>query len=29
MNPIRLSSSDPTQFRDVLQTYDHILTGKD
>lgn len=28
MNPIRLSSGDPTQFRDVLQTYDHILTGK-
>ncbi len=28
MNPIKLSSGDPTQFRDVLQTYDHILTGK-
>lgn len=28
MNPIRLNSGDPSQFRDVLQTYDFILTGK-
>lgn len=28
MNPIRLKSGDPTQYRDVLQTYDSILTEK-
>lgn len=28
MNPVRLKSGDPTQYRDVLQTYDYILTEK-
>ncbi len=28
MNPIRLKDGDPTQYRDVLQTYDSILTGR-
>lgn len=27
MNPIRLKNNDPSQYRDVLQTYDSILTG--
>lgn len=27
MNPVRLNKKDPSQYRDVLQTYDSILTG--
>ena len=28
MNPIKIVSGSPTQFRSVLQTYDAILTGR-
>jgi CRISPR-associated protein Csh1 len=28
MNPVRLKRGDPSQYRDVLQTYDSILTGR-
>lgn len=28
MHPIKLNNGSPTQYRDVLQSYDHIFTGK-